>query len=174
MKQKKFVKDYKVIINEKGKKEYLYQGPLYSITQPEIWKNYIITTWGLAILNTVLFLLLGFVNNDGSRQMYISIPFVALLFPVAMLWVDAYKVTFHKKPMERMTYIQGFLHSRKMSVTGGIISSLGAVGEAIYLLLGTSTTQTKEWIVLLTFVVFAGANWMFFVLARRVKLKEHH
>lgn len=174
MKQRKYADDYQVVKNLKGKTEYIYRGPLYKIKDAKQWDQFIVTGWITAALSTVLFLLMGFMNHDGSRQMYISIPFVFLLYPVAMQWVNVYKVTFNPKPMVRMTYIQGFLGTKNMALAAGIISLVALIGEAVYLIAGSSSTLHNEWLFCAFLLILCGINWLFYTVSRKIQVEEIH
>ncbi|NLB91776.1 MAG: hypothetical protein GX786_11235 [Clostridiales bacterium] len=174
MKQKKYVDDYKAVIDQYGKTKYHYQGPLYEIKNQKRWKELLIASWLVTFLSTGLFLLMGFTDHEGSRQMYITLPFVLLLYPVAMNWVNVYKLSFHKKPMIRMTYLQGFLGTKKMALMSAIVGTLASIGELGFLIFGSTSSLQQDWMFFAFALVYCGINWGFYVFFCRSEKELIH
>lgn len=159
--RKKYLKDYGVrtVETRRGtKEEAVYNGDYYSPDMPggELikYKTAFIMT---SALNIILFVVMGLLNNDASRQFYVALPYVALLLPAAFALTGA---VFFYRSGERLTrydYDKSFARIKAHATASLYISAACVIGDIAALLTGKTGTVEKE----LLFIAMGAAAAFF-------------
>lgn len=127
---KKYHKDYEfdTTASESNNKErkYHYTGDYYSFPIESIGKNKIfIKNLFFLIAYFLLFILSGLLNNVGSRNFFIALPYVFLFLPIAYLSMGTFSVLRMEEKMERVVYDKSLGRMYR--------SCIGIVGISLYL-----------------------------------------
>jgi hypothetical protein len=76
-----------------GNGEYKYTGEYYRFDMPgEKIREMKWIYAALALSTAILFLIAGFINNEGSKVIYVSLPYVVLLLPIGFMVWDVVKI----------------------------------------------------------------------------------
>jgi amino acid transporter len=146
--RKKYLKDYGVqtVKTRKGtKEEAFYKGDYYSTDMPdEELKKYKTAFIMTSALNVVLFVVMGLLNNDASRQLYVALPYVALLLPAAFMLTGA--VYFYRSGVRltRYDYDKSFVRIKAHATASLYISAACVIGDIAAVLTGKTDTLDKE------------------------------
>lgn len=117
----------------KEKKKYRYTGDYYifDINRGEK-KKIFIKNAVFCILYILLFILAGLVNNDGSRSLFIAVPYAFLYLPYVYLVMGTLSVRGMGERMEFIAYDKS-LGRMKRSCTGIlVIASYLCIADGIY------------------------------------------
>lgn len=124
---KKYHKEYEIDTNEidgKQNKVFRYTGDYYMLSMDSKDKYKIfINNVCFCFFYIVLFLAAGLVNNSGSRNFFIAVPYAFLFLPIAYLIIGTFSLRNISEKMERVTYDKSF-GRMKRSCMGIIFLSL--------------------------------------------------
>ncbi len=139
MGMRKYIKDYKTIlnVNEKGEqiRTYDYQGEYFKLpfSHDQMQKFKIIFLFILAGL-TIAHIVGGVINNPGMRQFYVAIPYVLTFLPIFNLLRSGIRLPVEERKYRReeigVTYERFDNHSLILLVFLGMCLA----GEVIFLL----------------------------------------
>lgn len=96
---KKYHKDY-----EKNGKELRYVGDIYVLPQKTVKRRIVLKNFLFCILYLLLIILAGLVNNIGSRNPFIALPYAFLFLPYAYMVMGSFSSLQLKERMERPAY----------------------------------------------------------------------
>lgn len=88
-----------------GNGEYKYTGEYYRFDMPS--EKIREMKWiyaALALSTAILFLIAGFINNEGSKVIYVSLPYVVLLLPIGFMVWDVVKIASLRGDMTKKQY----------------------------------------------------------------------
>lgn len=170
MKKKAYVNDYKInteVTREgnkyKEKKNITYHGKYYRIQMDEkkIKKvKWINVAYGMAFI--ILFVLLGILNNDGSRIIYIVLPYVFLFLPIFYTNMGTIKLLNISGDMTSKEYDHTIIRLKKTTLSLLILSISCALGELLYLVGNKIVDVTsKEYIFLSGVLIIVGLSILF-------------
>ncbi len=114
--------------------EYEYTGVYYKIDVPvESLKR--IKSWCavMATVIAVLFVLAGLTNAAGSRIMYVMLPYVAAVLPIAFMLADVYRIARYQKPMTQKQYDQSVVQLKAVTIATLALIAISAVGDIVFL-----------------------------------------
>jgi len=114
--------------------EYEYTGTYYKIdVLPDSLKR--IKLWCAVMAGTiaVLFVLAGLTNAGSSRVMYVMLPYVAALLPIAFMLADVYRIARYQKPMTQKQYDQSVVQLKAVTIATLALIALSAIGHIVYL-----------------------------------------
>jgi hypothetical protein len=108
--ERRFIKDYDLVIEGDGKKRLQYNGQLRQVLLPEgeyrrIKKEMLV----LAVSNVIIFIGLGLAGEEATRHISVGLPFALLVIPVAVLMFKAVRVVKLKTEWERRDYESAFM-----------------------------------------------------------------
>jgi len=115
--------------------EYEYTGAYFKIDVPaDSLKR--IKLWCAVMAGSiaVLFILAGLINASSSRVMYVMLPYVATLLPVAFMLADVYHIARYQKPMTLKQYDHSVLQLKAVTVATIALTAISAVGDIVYIL----------------------------------------
>lgn len=139
MKRKRILADYRPRVMNTGKKEYDYAGPMFSFSyETHSRAMFLLVCWGVPILAFLLWIAMGMISSDLSRQMYAMLPYVFLVLPIVMLLGDAYKVTLYKGALRRAEYERGFMQMRRFAIGGLCLSGVAFASSLLHMALSAS------------------------------------
>ncbi|NLF28913.1 MAG: hypothetical protein GX592_13530 [Clostridiales bacterium] len=125
-----------------GKRVYRYTGPQFQFAKSgKALKAFKKAQISLSALLISLFVIAGFVGNDGTRMFYIALPYAALLLPAALALAGAWSLgklpVRFSLPEER--HAVGRL--RAAAIACAMLSAMAAVGEIAFMLDGGASAR---------------------------------
>lgn len=161
---KKYKIDYRVEteIQAKGKpiQEIIYIGDYYNleISDDDYKKTKKIQSF-FVLLIVAFYILGGLVNNDGSWEFYVMLPYVCLFLPIAYLIMGFIGIINMPSIMERATYDQSVDRMVKTSKIVKWISSYVLIADLLFMLINIQNIAWIREIVFLciVFVLFIQA-----------------
>ncbi len=171
----KYVKDYETRIKEGGDgEEVVYTGKYYRMNvSDEKRKKVGISYLAIQVAYVVAFLLMGMLDTDGSRKVYIVLPYMFLFLPIYYGLLGTLKLLRAKSEMVFAEYDQSILRIKK-STTGMMILSLAvAVGEVFYLVSNKITSlNSLEYKFLMGTLFFVVISFLFLQLQSKYECVE--
>ncbi|NLJ65439.1 MAG: hypothetical protein GX337_08675 [Christensenellaceae bacterium] len=139
---KKGLNEYKKVENKSGKAEWIYTGAYYVLpcNDKEFKKLKLVYVF-MSVLNFVITMLMGFIDPNSLRTLYVLIPYVVVLLFVFIMLIKA--TEFYFTP-SRMTYRQKekTVSSLYISVRVLYISAIVfLICHIVFLFLGKSLLQ---------------------------------
>lgn len=101
-----------------------------------------------ALLCIALFVGAGLLNTEGTRCMWVVLPYVALFLPLAFLAYDVVKQFFASRDMTERERDSVVTELKTATVGLVIVSGIASLAAAIFLLVGKTVNPTKEWLFL--------------------------
>jgi len=137
---KEYYKDYKLIPkklpNGKVKKVAVYVGKYYICELDEIklrkFKLYFFT---LVLCSGATAIGLGFINNPGSRIMYVALPYVSLFLPLVFGFLGTIRFMTSGNILEQAAYDKSKKRIYRSTVWQIILSGLAFVGDIIFIII---------------------------------------
>lgn len=127
------------------KQKVVYTGRYYVTDLPiDKMRRYQVSFKRLSAIIALLFIGMGFLNNDGSRVFYVVFPYVILFLPV--LYMIFASITFSRKG-EKLTipdYEKSFVRLKTTGIGILVLSVASAVGDLVYVLSGHGNTMGLE------------------------------
>lgn len=170
MNKKKYKKLYKVktVETERGiKQKAVYIGSYYTPDMPlnEERKLKVLLLF-TSIIMAVLFICMGFLNNDGSRVFYVVMPYVLQFLPISFMIVSTLSF-YPKNKLTEIQYEKTFTRIRT-SCTGILILSFASIlGEIIFIYRGAGNTPKLE----LLFLVINIVSTIFAIISLQIHKK---
>lgn len=161
----KYLKDYEK--NDSG--DYIYISQYYYIngTSKELRADkiaYIILT----AATLVLYIAAGFLNNAGSRVVYVVLPYVLMFLPIFLSISDIYKIITGGVKMTRKQFDHSYVQLKNVTVAVIILSAMGVIGD---ILLITMQYSINEVFYLASFIFICAINIIYIYIQKR-KLKN--
>jgi hypothetical protein len=140
MKKTDRYKDYRRLVDdESGKARWEYCGKYYAfdLAKPALARQKI-ALMTLGIMQTAAVILAGLINNPGSRQFYIVIPYVAMLFlSVADVW-NAVSLFGGTGQLTQRIYERNYLWLPRIAAAQITLCLLDLSGETYFILRGAA------------------------------------
>lgn len=172
MKKKYLSEDYKPVVGPDGKKDYRYVGPFFTLELPtDRWKPFIILCWisiGFAVAAVVV---AGLVDSLGLRTLYVALPYLMLMVPVALSVPAGWRLS--RKHL-RMTRDEHEKSALRLKVCAGVAAALAAatlVAEGICLLLHPATPVINELPLLLLMAAMTAVMAGFFRTLKHIPVQ---
>lgn len=139
---KKYHKDYQLeILKEddgKESKTYRYTGKYYIFDiKSEEKKKIFIKNAIFSILYLLLFILAGLVNNDGSRSIFVAVPYVFLYLPYVYLVTGTFMTLKISEKMEFAVYDKSLAGTRRSCIGIMFISLYLCLADSVYILINS-------------------------------------
>jgi len=150
--------------------DYEYTGAYFKIDVPaDDLKR--IKTWCvvLAVAIAVLFVLAGLTNAAGSRVMYIMLPYVAAMLPIAFMLADVYHIARYQKPMTLKQYDHSVVQLKAVTIATLGLIAISAVGDIVYLLLFCAAADRgREFLYLAACAGVIAASFALLMVQRKI------
>ena len=135
--KKKYVEDYQLFLDKtksgKVKEKLEYTGKYYwfSLDDKQMLRFKIIFG-SIIILELALFILMGVINNDGSRILYVLLPYVCGIMPFYYLISAFFSMPVKPVEMEFVQYDTSYVRSKKSAVGIMVCMALAGFGDIIF------------------------------------------
>lgn len=138
----KFKSDYVVTeITKRGfrgtkqKKELIYKGNYYSIKSETIKIRHLKWTFFILVcMIAAIFLGIGVLNNEGSRKLYVILPYVFMFLPIFYGFIGTFKLLHANLKMTHIEYEHTVERIKKSSLSLIIIAITTMIGQIIFLI----------------------------------------
>lgn len=139
MPRQKYSDDYDLVTttDEKGreKRTPVYHGKYYdAVLKGTTYASFRAQVYAGLVLIVALQVLIGFINNQGSRQLYVSVPYAIAFFPVMLLVLGAVQMPAELGHLRRDQVEPTFGRMKSSLNFLLIMLAVSFVGEAIFLL----------------------------------------
>lgn len=127
-----------VLKDGKHKKEtVVYQGEFYDlqVSSKQKQKTTVCMFAGI-LLSLLIFVLVGSLNNEGSRIIYIMIPYVCLFLSFYYELTGCFLLSRVKQKMTKLEYQNSLLRLKKSSMSGIILGFMSILGEILTVFYG--------------------------------------
>lgn len=175
MNKKLYTKNYEVkqisLPDGSVREEVVYKGSYYCPQwTPRQKKATKISCCTLIAASILFFALVGLLNNDGSRQFYVLLPFLSTSFPIVFEVFAIFRLLFSSDIVPIDIFHNSLLRMRKSSVAAAALSGIGVIGELVFIFLNPANYNVDELLFLLgVFAIFLD-NIAVFLIIRRI----HH
>lgn len=154
----------------KYKKELKYVGKYHVLETKESefktlkWMNML-----SMILIAGIFLGLGLLNNQGSRLLYVILPYIIMFLPIYYGILGSIKLLSLKERLTVIEYERSSVRVKKSSLSLTVMSIATAIGEGVYLLRNVEKHGEKS----LDYIFFAGVIFIlvFSLFTLRIQAK---
>jgi hypothetical protein len=89
---------------------------------------------------------MGLLNNDGTRQFYVALPYVALMLPAAFMLTGAIYFYRSGERMTRYDYDKSFIRIKAHAMASLYISAACVIGDLAVVLTEKTVTLEKEFL----------------------------
>lgn len=181
-KKHKYRSDYEVHETElpgrkqpKYKKELKYIGKYYVIETKE---TEVKTLKWMSILCMLLiagiFLGLGFLNNQGSRLIYVILPYIIMFLPIYYGIIGSLKLLSLKERVTLLEYERSSVRVKKSSLSLTVISIATAIGEGVFLLrnLGKQSDNSLDYVFFAGVIIILILSLLCLRIQARIQVKE--
>lgn len=171
---KKFYKDYKIVTKElpngKIKQVAEYIGKYYVCSLNEIelrkYKIYFLT---LALCSSITVIGIGFLNNPGSRILYVSLPYVSLFLPMAYSLMGTVGFMTSGKRIELPKYDKTKMRIYRSTIWQIALSGITIGGDLIFFFLNKNIKMLqKEMLFVVGIILILVINIIFLQLQKKV------
>jgi len=157
-----------------GNGEYKYTGEYYRFDMPgEKIREMKWIYAALALSTAILFLIAGFINNEGSKVIYVSLPYVVLLLPIGFMVWDVVKIASLRGDMTKKQYDQSVVQLKNVTTAATVLSFLASAGDIVFMALGfASEYQAKELLFLFLVMLIGVLNIIFISMQKKFICKK--
>jgi len=145
---RRFIKDYELSssVDENGreKRTLVYRGDHFSLsfTRGSL-ESYRIQSFALLVIIVAFHLGAGFINSNGMRQFYISLPYVLAFLPLYYLAAGIIALPKETRTYRRDETALSFERIRSFSKLLTVILAGEVIGALIFLIFGTRSTAIQ-------------------------------
>lgn len=155
---------YRELYVDVGNREYKYTGAYYRFDLPaEKIGTMKLLYSAMALLTAILFIAAGFINNQGSRVIYVVLPYVALLLPIGFMLWDVAQIVLLKGDMTQKQYDCSVVQLRTVATASAILSFLASIGDIVYMAVSAGGEHLGKEILFLILVMLVGILNMIFI-----------
>lgn len=145
MRRNKTPPDYIPQMDRAGKITYVYNGPVYELEwTAEQRKWFCILALLIPIAALIIFILMGFINADCTKQVYVIVPFVSLFFPLVFLLIAAMRVYFVGRTLWRQDYQRTFASMRRCTLAVQCLAGMLLIVLILFSLFQNTTTTEPD------------------------------
>jgi|GEM_PF-1781784 len=184
MKSKKhYAEQYEVVQQLDGAKgrrvkyDYIYKGDYFRYDVPDRKLLQIrILYLALSVVCAALFVLAGLLDTDGTRRLWVALPYVGMFFPIAMMVYTCIKQFFASRDMTEKEHDAVVGDLKKATLGLVAVSALTVIGTAVFLLTEDIREPAREWAFLgMTAALFAAAlsHWLIQRSIPVITIKQH-
>lgn len=172
--KKKYVEDYKLFLDKtsegKVKEKLEYTGKYYwfNLDNKQMLR-FKILFGSILMVELTLFILMGVINNDGSRILYVLLPYVCGIMPFYYLISAFFAMPGKQMDMEYVQYDTSYVRSKKSAVGIMVCMALAGMGDIIFVVRNMAEIEIKKEFVffLLSFLIFL-LNFIFIKFETKV------
>lgn len=161
--RRKYLSDY-----VPGDNGYKYIGEYYRFklersSQRKFW----IYDFLFAMALWVVFVLTGFVQAEGSRQIYVVLPYSCAFLPLCLMLGDLVKIMVYKDDLTKKQFEGSVVQLRRMTIAIIVLSIVSSIGQVIHIFMNRQALQTFIEIKFLAgcFALFL-ISWAFLVVQK--------
>lgn len=174
MRMKKYRDLFRVEVVEsedRVKQEVVYTGDYYITDMPQNqgrkYKMFLLLT---SVVMALLFLYMGLLNNDGSRIIYVAMPYMLQFLPISYMIISV--ISFYPKyKLTVVQYEKTFTRIRTAGTWVLILSLAGILGEIIFIFRGYGNTLKQELAFLSCNIITAICAIVVLQLHSKIKFK---
>lgn len=171
MKETKYRDEYKIEIDETGKKpkkKAVYNGDYYVLEGgAERLKGMrkLYTVYACSML--LLYFVGAIFDFSGSRTLYVIIPYAFAILPLAYMTVGVVKLWFLEPKMEHFSYDTTVLRVHRSCKAVMILSAAAAACEIVYMFTSTEASgNVRDYIFIASMVLVALISYSFMVIQK--------
>lgn len=125
---------------------YVYTGVYYMYDLPAGKLKLLKFTYlSISLVLAILFTAGGYINNPGSRVIYVILPYITMFLPIVFMLSDAVKIIFSDNKMTFKQYDRSVLQLKRSGTALIVISAAAIAGEISYLIFnGASAVLSSE------------------------------
>ena len=159
--RKKYLSDY-----VPGDNGYKYIGEYYRFklersSQRKFW----IYNSLFAIVLWVVFILTGFIQAEGSRQIYVVLPYACAFLPLCLMLGDLVKIMVYKGDLTKKQYEGSVVQLHRVTIAIIVLSIVSSIGQGIYIFMNRQALHTLiEIKFLVGFLALFLISWAFLVV----------
>lgn len=171
---KKYSKYYKLVTSNtpdgKTKQTAEYIGKYYICQLDEIkLKKVKLYFFALVLCSGATAIGAGFLNNPGSKVIYIALPYVSLFLPIVFAFLGTIKFMTAGNRLDQATYDKSKIRIFRSTIWQTVLSSMTIVGDIIFIFSRKSKDTIKnEFIFAGSMLVILSLNIVFLKLQKKV------
>lgn len=155
---------YREAYVDNGNGGYKYTGEYYRFDMPgEKVRRMKWIYSALALSSVILFMIAGFINNQGSRVIYVVLPYVVLMLPIAFMLWDVMQIVLLKNDMTQKQYDKSVGQLKRVTVGAAGLSFIASAGDIVYMVSGISQEHLGREILFLFLVMLLGVLNIIFI-----------
>lgn len=169
---RRYRNEYEVVINEKtGKKELKYIGDYYRLDMNDRDRKQRVRMYLILMALIVVLYVLGlFWNNDGSRIMYVMIPYACAIFSMCYLIMGVIRTAMEKGDMEHFAYDCSVTRIKKTTISNTVIIGVSFIGDVIFMAKNWGVIDsTRELLFAVTALALSVINYYFRTIHAKTK-----
>lgn len=150
---------------------YVYTGVYYMYDLPAgKLKLLKLAYLSISLVLAILFTAGGYLNNPGSRVLYVILPYITMFLPIAFIISDTVKIIFSDNKMTFKQYNRSVLQLKRSVIALIAISAAAITGEISYLIFnGTKALLSSEIpYFLVCFAIFCISVAFYFIQRKAV------
>lgn len=153
-------------LNRKGRivDDCTYEGDYYRLElQKEDRKKAVVLNIIVSIGMMVLFVLAGLVNNEGTRKVYIVLPYICIFMPLFYMFIGACSFAGVPERMQFAHYDRSLCRSRRSCIGAMVLAAIVFLLDLIYTIANHSTVVMGREILFLACMaglLLAGIGYM--------------
>ncbi len=155
------------------KKTAVYQGKYYTAAVPDEKLNrYKAALKGASLTMALIFIGMGFINNDGSRVFYCILPYAVLFLPVFYMLLSSIAFGRKKNELTVPEYDKTVVRIRTSAIAAFIVAIAGATGAMFFVLSGKGNTPGQEIVFIIGYVAIALCAFFSMQIHKKVQYEQ--
>ena len=136
--RKKYLNDY-----VPGDHGYKYIGEYYRYTlERRVQKKFWIIDSLFAIALWGVFIFTGYIQAEGTRQIYVVLPYACAFLPLCLMLGDLVKIMVYKGDLTKKQYEGSVVQLRRVTIAVIVLSIGSSIGQIIYIFMNRQKLQT--------------------------------
>lgn len=179
----KYKNDYEVkSVERKGffglkrKKELVYTGTFYVFENKESKvKQMSWLSFALVCFIAALFIGVGFLNNEGTRKIYVTFPYIFMFLPIFYGFLGTMKSIQSKTRMSRIEYERSVERVKKSSFSLVVLSIATVIGQGLFIIRNqVSGVHRFDYIFLSGILLIGGIAFLLFQVQKKYVVREEN
>ncbi|NLZ27069.1 MAG: hypothetical protein GX884_05765 [Chloroflexi bacterium] len=177
MSRKKYINAYETIYeyDDQGRetRKMVYRGNFYEVSLDQKGlSHYRFIQITLFVLIAVIHIALGFLNNPGTRTLYVSIPYTATFIPLVFWGFAVFRLPRKQKLLRLEEVGLSFHRLKSMTLLTIIFTAISLIGMVIYFVFFWKTKQGSDSVFFLGNLIGFGIAVYAWMLNKGLKIKE--
>lgn len=150
-----------------------YTGVYYVTDLPtEKLQKYKSAFIGISVVIALLFVMMGFLNNDGSRVLVIMLPYAILFLPIVFMIISS--VSFYRNQGRLTTpiYDKSFKRLKTAGIGILVLSSASVVGDVFYMFSGQGKATVMEMIFVICGMMIAVVAFLSVQIHKKIPFRQ--